>query len=218
MRSSLGCQHDAGRQAIHLSWDALSTRAFQAGCQRVAAEQLLNRLSKPAAMDISLACALTFSSLAQGQSSSDLLQLLLGLGAESGSSPILALALPVAHVLLGFLGPLIMCIMDKPPAMFRLPSSSATASGHIHSRPSDPDVSSERPADLQQHSHGESPAPWLLNVIAASLFPEIRDYIDALRMCCMRPWSFGQVTFVKTGLAPAVEKWASMDHVFEHGS
>lgn len=127
-------------------------------------------------MDICLAPAHTMASLAQGQSSSDLLLVLLGLGSQSGASSILALALPVAHVLLGFLGPLIMCIMDKPPAVVRLPFFSAVAQRHSH----DPHVSHDQAADIQQHSHSESPVRQLMNNATAIVMSILRGCHHAL--------------------------------------
>ena len=165
-------------QRISLGLHLQSNHGGWAGCLRVAAEQLERVLifpSTPVAMDSSLAPALTSTSLTQGQSSSDLLQVLFGLGSQAGASSILALALPVAHVLLGFLGPLIMYIMDRPPGMFRLPCTSTSAQARTHGRSSDPQADSDWPADPHRHSHGEDPTPQLPNGIADSLFTSIMD-------------------------------------------
>ena len=95
----------------------------------------------------------TVASLLQDHSSSDLLKTLLGVDAPLGASVILALALPVAHVLLGFLGPLVMLVMDALPALSGFPAAGQRRS---QTHPSQAQISKGRLADPQEHSHGRS--------------------------------------------------------------
>ncbi|KAK9861062.1 hypothetical protein WJX84_010723 [Apatococcus fuscideae] len=165
----------------------------------------------------------------QGQSSSDLLQSLLGLNARSGANCALALALPVAHVLLGFLGPMMMLAMDKLPALSRLTFSPASGQRHSHHHPSDTHVGVGGLADSQQQSCGVIGRPLQISTMQTIPWASIRNYLFAplaeewCFRACMVPillaqgWSSAASIWWSTGLFGAAHLHLLMEMLLHEG-